>query len=170
MKKRVAPYLRRAADVAPLRVKSMQKFRRIAAGLAGAGLLVAMASSVQAAPPVGLGLTAQSLESTEWRNPKNSVHIRAEACGDNLCGTINWASDKAIADARRGGNANLVGTRIFREFQRGANGTWRGKLYVPDMQKTFSGTIQFPDSNTMVGTGCVMLGLICKSQTWTRVR
>lgn len=146
-----------------------QLFRRIATGLIGVGLLATPAIA-PAAPGGSGGMTAQSLAATEWRNPKNSVHIRAEACGDKLCGTISWASDKALADAKRGGDSDLVGTKIFREFKRDDGGTWHGKVYVPDIQKTFAGTINFTDSNTMVGKGCVVFGLICKAQTWTRIR
>lgn len=113
-----------------------------------------------AAPPVA----------TEWRNPSNSVHIRIDKCDGKLCGTVTWASAKAQADARRGGTANLVGTRLFRDLEPAGTSKWKGKVFVPDIRKTFSGTLNFADSNTMVGKGCVLFGVICKSQTWTRVR
>jgi uncharacterized protein (DUF2147 family) len=143
-------------------------FLRAALGLVGSGLLV---SAAPPAPVVARAvMTVDSLAATEWRNPKDSVHIRATKCGANLCGNISWASPKAIADARRGGENNLVGTRIFRDFRRDAKGTFHGKVYVPDLQQTFQGTLSFTDENTMVGKGCVVLGLICKSQTWTRIR
>ena len=107
---------------------------------------------------------------TEWRNPSNSVHVRIDKCDGQLCGTVTWASAKAQADARRGGTQNLVGTRLFRDLEPAGAGKWRGKVFVPDIQRTFSGTISFVDPNTMVGKGCVLFGIICKSQTWSRVR
>jgi uncharacterized protein (DUF2147 family) len=109
------------------------------------------------------------VEASEWRNPRNSVHIRAHRCGESLCGTISWASDKAQADARKKGVTNLVGTQIFRNFQPAGTGTWKGKVYVPDMGRTFSGTLAF-SGDTMVGKGCVAFGLLCKAQTWSRLR
>jgi len=51
-----------------------------------------------------------------WKNPSGSVHVRAEPCGDKMCGTVVWANDKAIADARRGGTDNLIGLQLFRGF------------------------------------------------------
>jgi uncharacterized protein (DUF2147 family) len=107
---------------------------------------------------------------TEWRNPGNSVHVRIDKCGDRLCGTVTWANAKAQADARKGGTENLVGTRLFRDLEPAGTGKWRGKVFVPDIRKTFSGTISFTDPETMVGKGCVLFGVICKSQAWKRVR
>lgn len=112
---------------------------------------------------------AQQLPDTVWRNPKDSVHVRMHACGEAMCGTVIWASDKAMADARRGGHANLVGMELFRNFKRDAKDVWHGKVFVPDINKTFSGTLQRTDDNTLAGKGCVLGGLICKAQTWIRV-
>ena len=106
---------------------------------------------------------------TEWRNPSNSVHVRIDKCDGQLCGTVTWASAKAQADARKGGTENLVGTRLFRDLTPAGAGKWRGKVFVPDIRKTFSGTITFADSDTMIGKGCVLFGVICKSQTWKRL-
>jgi uncharacterized protein (DUF2147 family) len=104
-----------------------------------------------------------------WRNPGGSVHLRSHRCGDKLCGTVVWASDKAIADARRGGTESLVGTRIFRDFHLVRDGVWRGRVFVPDIRRTFSGTITFVDADHMIGRGCLLPGLGCRSQTWTRL-
>ena len=106
---------------------------------------------------------------TEWRNPSNSVHVRIDRCDGRLCGTVTWASAKAQADARKGGTQNLIGTRLFRDLEPAGVGKWRGKVFVPDIRRTFSGTISFADPNTMVGKGCVLFGVICKSQTWKRI-
>ena len=106
---------------------------------------------------------------SEWRNPSNSVHVRIDQCGGAVCGTVTWASDKAIADAKRGGTTNLIGTRLFRDLKPAGPGKWSGKVFVPDIRQTFSGTIQFQDGK-MLGKGCVLFGIICKEQTWSRVR
>ncbi|WP_010127815.1 DUF2147 domain-containing protein [Sphingomonas sp. KC8] len=104
-----------------------------------------------------------------WRNPKNSVHVRSHPCGASMCGTVVWANDKAKADAARGGTDNLVGLQLFRSFTRDRHGNWRGKVFVPDINKTFSGTITVIDANTITGSGCLIGRVGCKSQTWTRI-
>ncbi|MBB5711157.1 DUF2147 domain-containing protein [Sphingomonas xinjiangensis] len=116
---------------------------------------------LQAAPP--------ELSQTVWQNPRNSVHVRFEPCGAQLCGTVIWASDKAIADAARGSSQPLVGTRIFRDFRPAQAGVWRGRVYVPDLATTFSGRITV-EGDRLIGRGCLIAGLGCKSQTWSRVR
>ncbi len=107
---------------------------------------------------------------SEWRNPIDSVQIRLDRCDGALCGTVTWASPKAIADAKRGGTDQLVGTRLFRNLQPAGDGAWKGKVFVPDIRKTFAGTIEFKDGDKMLGKGCVLFGLVCKAQTWSRVK
>ncbi|WP_084582478.1 DUF2147 domain-containing protein [Sphingomonas azotifigens] len=106
-----------------------------------------------------------------WRNPSNSVHVRAEPCGaDSMCATVIWASDKAKADAQRGGTKQLIGTQLFQNFKIVRAGLWKGTVFVPDINQRFSGTVTVVDENTIVGKGCALLGAVCKAQTWTRVR
>ncbi|MDG2533604.1 DUF2147 domain-containing protein [Sphingomonas sp. HITSZ_GF] len=105
-----------------------------------------------------------------WANPHNSVHVRYEKCGKGaLCGTVVWASDKAKADAKRGGTDELVGTQIFRNLYKDGPNRWKGKVFVPDIRKTFAGTVTI-EGDKMVGRGCLVLGVGCKSQTWTRIQ
>lgn len=126
----------------------------------------AMAVTPLAATASGKGISA--LVQSEWRNPSNSVHIRLTPCGgDRMCGTVIWASEKARADARKGGTDKLVGADLFREFRRVGPGQFKGKVFVPDMNRTFSGHMRI-EGDSMIGKGCV-LGIICKSQTWTRI-
>jgi uncharacterized protein (DUF2147 family) len=113
-------------------------------------------------------LSPDPLAGTTWRNPRDSVHVRFEACGTELCGTVTWASDKAVADAAKGSKRPLVGTRIFRDFRQVRPDRWKGKVYVPDINLTFNGTVTLV-GDTLVGRGCLFAGIGCKSQTWQRV-
>lgn len=104
-----------------------------------------------------------------WRNPSDSVRIRVHPCGRTMCGTVVWASDKAKADALRGGTASLVGNQLFRDFSEEREGVWRGRVFVPDIGKTFSGTVTVLDPNRLEGRGCLIGKVGCKSQIWVRV-
>jgi len=104
-----------------------------------------------------------------WRNPKDTVRVRSRHCGDRMCGTVIWASDKAKADAARGGHPDLIGMDLFKDFRRDNKGLWHGRVFVPDINKTFTGTITVLNPNTIKGTGCLVGGVFCKSQVWTRV-
>lgn len=123
--------------------------------------LAAACSAAEAAP------TDQSFG--VWRNPQDSVHVRAEPCGDRMCGVVVWANDKARADAARGGTVQLVGATLFKEFRLEKQGVWRGKVFVPDIGKTFSGTIEVIDGDHLKGSGCLVGRVGCRSQIWTRL-
>lgn len=105
-----------------------------------------------------------------FRNPQNSVHVSIHPCGQNRCGTVVWANAKAKRDSARGGTHNLVGTELFREFREISPKVWKGKVFVPDLNKVFSGTGTIKDQNTIVARGCLIGNFGCLSQTWTRVR
>jgi uncharacterized protein (DUF2147 family) len=126
-----------------------------------AAFIIASPASAQAAD---IGSVAG-----DWRNAKNTVHIRAYPCGSKVCGVVVWAAPKAEADARRGGTTQLKGTQVFREFVPEGGGSWKGKVYVPDLARTFSGKLRVTADDKLVGKGCVLGGLICKSTTWLRV-
>lgn len=111
-----------------------------------------------------------SRDDSVWRNPKNSVHLRVHPCSESRCGTVVWANAKAKADSARGGTPNLVGTELFRDFKEISPKVWRGKVFVPDLNRVFIGTATVKDSNTLVARGCLVGKLGCKSQTWTRLK
>jgi uncharacterized protein (DUF2147 family) len=104
------------------------------------------------------------------RNPQNSVHVRIHPCGKTRCGTVVWANAKAKADSARGGTPNLVGTELFREFSEVSPKVWKGKVFVPDVNRVFSGTGTVKDKDTIVARGCLIGSMGCKSQVWTRVK
>ena len=104
------------------------------------------------------------------RNPQNSVHVRIHPCGKTRCGTVVWANAKAKADSARGGTPNLVGTELFREFREVSPKVWKGKVFVPDVNRVFTGTGTVKDKDTILARGCLLGSIGCKSEVWTRVK
>ena len=104
------------------------------------------------------------------RNPQNSVHVRIHPCGKTRCGTVVWANAKAKADSARGGTPNLVGTELFREFREVSPKVWKGKVFVPDINRVFTGTGTIKDKDTIVARGCLLGKIGCKSEVWKRVK
>ena len=137
--------------------------KKILTGAAAAlAALSAVGAAVEAASP------AQPLTGV-WRNPKNSVRVRIEPCGANVCGTVIWANERARAKSQRAGTATLVGTQLFQAFRQTGPGAWSGRVFVPDRGRTYSGTLRSAGPNTVVASGCLVGRFLCKSQTWTRV-
>ncbi|KTT69289.1 DUF2147 domain-containing protein [Sphingomonas endophytica] len=106
-----------------------------------------------------------------WRNAADSVRIRVERCrgAPGMCGTVIAASDRAKADAAAGGTDRLVGTPLFRGFERDEDGAWAGTVFVPDIGTEVEGTLHLEGRNTLVAEGCLFAGFGCKEQRWTRV-
>ena len=106
-----------------------------------------------------------------WRNASDSVRIRVAPCRGEpgMCGTVVSASDKAKDDAAAGGTERLVGTPLFRGFERDGDGTWAGTVFVPDIGREVDGTLQLDGRNTLIAQGCLFAGFGCKEQRWTRV-
>ena len=130
---------------------------------------VVLAAAVFAGPAAWAQGTADSLSGGVWRNPKNSVHVDIRPCGDAICGYVVWASPKAQADAKKGGTDKLIGLQVLRNFTQVKPGSWKGRVYVPDLNATFSGTADLMDAGTLKARGCLFAGIGCKTQLWKKV-
>ena len=45
----------------------------------------------------------------------------------------------------------------------------RGKVFVPDLDMTLSGSATLSDPNSLRAKGCLIGRVLCKSQVWTRI-
>lgn len=104
-----------------------------------------------------------------WINPRGSVVVETQICGAYLCGRVSWASAEALKDASDAGIRSLIGIELLQNYSRANSGIWRGHVYVPDMGRTFQSTIAVQDERNLRISGCILGGLICKSQIWRRV-
>ncbi|OYU14894.1 MAG: hypothetical protein CFE37_08385 [Alphaproteobacteria bacterium PA4] len=108
-----------------------------------------------------------------FRNPSGSVHVRLADCGKQLCGTIVKADAKARADAARAGQTKLIGLQLFRNLlpvatEKGAPRRWEGQVYIPDKDRTVSGSAEL-NGRTLTVKGCLLGDALCKAQDWVRV-
>lgn len=133
-----------------------------ALSIAMAGLLAASSATAQVSP---LGARAFGI----WRNPHDTVHVEIKPCGVQACGYVVWATEKAKADARKGGTANLIGLQLLRDMSLDKTGAWRGRVFVPDLNMTFSGLAEPVNATTLRARGCLIGGIACKTQLWTRI-
>lgn len=104
-----------------------------------------------------------------WSNPKGSVIVAIGPCGERACGRVAWASEKAIADARKGGTASLLGTALLQDIVPQGATSWRARLFVPDLNRTSKVRLRLLDQNMLEVTGCALGRVICKSQVWKRL-
>ena len=102
----------------------------------------------------------------QWVNERSSAIVRIADCPSGLCGTIVWSTPLAQRDAGRGGNSALNGTDVMFGFVAASERMWRGRLFVPDLNRTVTATIELQDNGMLKVKGCELGGLLCKSQRW----
>lgn len=130
---------------------------------AGAGMTTAPARAGTVSAPLPVLGT--------WSNPKATLAVRTAPCaaGGRLCGAIVWAGAKAVADAKEAGVTQLVGTQLLQGYRQVGAGSWSGRVFIPDMGRSFSSRIRQTRPDELTISGCLIGGLFCRSQTWRRV-
>jgi uncharacterized protein (DUF2147 family) len=122
--------------------------------------LLAMASGPAAA-------SAKSPIEGLWKNGKMEVVIAP--CGRNLCGTVVKASPIQQRKAERGSGTDLIGATLIKDIEKTGPNSYRASVFVADRNMHARGSIRQVSANELKVRGCV-LGVICKSKTWERVR
>jgi uncharacterized protein (DUF2147 family) len=132
--------------------------------LVSAGLVVA--SLVAAGAPA----LAQDPSGT-WLSQSGDTRVRIARCGTAYCGTIvavrsNLKDENNPNPALR--TRSLVELQMISGLQAAGEGAWSGSLYNYTDGKTYSGKMRLVSPTALELSGCVM-GVICRSQTWSRV-
>lgn len=128
-------------------------------------LAILLAAALAAVPA---SAAAQSPLEGTWTNPKGSVTVRIAPCGEQLCGRVVNASAKAKRDAAEGGTRNLVGTTILSGIAPAGTNKWRGRAFMPKVNRHAMANLSLAGRNKLNVQGC-LLSVLCKSQTWSRV-
>jgi uncharacterized protein (DUF2147 family) len=141
--------------------------------LSAIAFLIAGASAIvpaYAADPLGTWFTAE-----------NKGQVKISNCGDALCGTLVWLkepndpetgkpkTDKENADASKRSRP-LIGVQIVLSMKpSGTPDQWKGEVYNSRDGNTYTGYFTVTGPDTAELKGCAM-GIICKSETWTRAK
>jgi len=100
-----------------------------------------------------------------WRSPGGNTIIDIAPCGNELCGTVAWASDKAKQDARKGTD-QLIGTQLLTDLEEKKTGRWQGKIFIPDRNMRATAKLQLVGPAQLKVSGCTAR-VLCHSQIWT---
>jgi uncharacterized protein (DUF2147 family) len=147
----------------------MEIFRTTAIVAASAIALALIAiAPARAADPVGTWLTGDK---------KGKVKI--VNCGGAICGNLTWLAepndpetkqpktDKNNKDSGKQGRP-LLGVPIVLSMKPAGGDKWEGQVYNAEDGGIYTGSFTMSGASTAQLKGCVMGGLLCKSQTWTR--
>jgi uncharacterized protein (DUF2147 family) len=124
-------------------------------------LALIAALAIQAAEPTA----SSSIEGT-WRSPGGNTIITIAPCSGAPCGTVAWATDKAKKDASKT-TAQLVGTALLTNLEQRKDGSWLGKLFIPDRNMRVTAKIQSVGTGQLKVSGCAAGKALCKAQVWT---
>jgi len=119
---------------------------------------------------LGLPAQAQSPDpSGTWLTQSGDTRVRIAKCGTALCGIIvssTYQKDTNNADPKLR-ERSMVGVQMISDIRPSSDG-FSGQLYNPQDGKTYTGKLKVMSPNTLQLSGCVLGGLICRSQTWTK--
>jgi uncharacterized protein (DUF2147 family) len=111
------------------------------------------------------GAAQNSVDGT-WRSPGGNSIMKIESCGSAPCGTVVWASEKAKKDSAKTTN-QLVGTQLLTNLEQRKDGSWLGKLFIPDKNMRVTAKLQRIASDKLKVSGCAMGKAMCKADMWT---
>lgn len=93
-------------------------------------------------------------------------HVKIAACGAAFCGTLVKAFDETGTPRE----SEHVGRQIVWDMVAEGEGAYDGgQVWAPDRDKTYVAKMSLAGDVLSV-SGCVMGGLICRAQDWTRVK
>jgi uncharacterized protein (DUF2147 family) len=143
---------------------------RVTAAFAGSAITLAliMITPARAADPFGT-----------WMTEDQKGKIKIVDCGGALCGTLVWMKvpidpethrpklDKNNKDASKQSRP-LLNVPIVLGMKPVGGDKWEGQVYNAEDGNNYSGSFTMTGPNSAVLKGCIMGGLLCKGQTWTR--
>lgn len=92
------------------------------------------------------------------------AHVQVAPCGAGFCGTIV----KSFNAQGEYASPN-VGKQLIRNMAPQGNGKYEGQVWRPSNNKIYGGKLTL-SGNSLKMQGCIAGGLLCSSQTWSRVR
>lgn len=132
----------------------MLKLKKLALATCTASLLVLASTNAMAADAKGIWITEKS-------DKGSSMAVEIFDCDGKLCG-------KAI-DVFDAPNRDSVGLEIIKNMEMKSDTDYnKGKIYAPDTKKWYKSKMSLESDDTLKVSGCLLGGLICRSQTWTR--
>ena len=103
---------------------------------------------------------AQSSPFGTWTRPSTGTQVNFYDCGGKLCAKIT-----GVKDATKKGD---VGKVIMSGADKSGDNTWKGSLLSTEDGQTYNGVVTLEGPKALNLKGCVLGGLVCKGETWTK--
>jgi uncharacterized protein (DUF2147 family) len=107
----------------------------------------------------------------EWITEGGEGRVQIRSCGHALCGVIAAASpdetDRHNPDAGKR-DRPLLKLLVLIDMKPTKKDRWEGQTYNPKSGNTYSSNMTLKSGDVLRVEGCVLGGLFCGGQTWTR--
>jgi uncharacterized protein (DUF2147 family) len=114
----------------------------------------------------------------KWLTEEGKGQVLMEDCGGKVCGKIVWLKEPNDKDGKPQADVlnedpslrgrPVVGIKLTEMAPEGD--VWKGTIYNPEDGKTYKGEVKLQPDGTLLVKGCVLGGILCDDQTWTRVQ
>lgn len=95
-----------------------------------------------------------------WARGDGNTRVKIAPCGAKICATNTWIRNRST---------EKVGHVLVMKVKKIAAGLWKGSAYDPQRKLTISMQMKVR-RRSMITSGCVIAGLLCKSTNWTRLK
>lgn len=151
-------------------------------------LAPAIAIVAMGMPTLAAGAVTQI--SGVWRTERSS-EVTIKRCGDTICGYITKIAVPPKLYKKNKDQIDRLGAQNLKDYfnkdpklrERPMKGLqilslewladdkeFRGKIYNPQDGNTYTGIVEITSNNTLKLTGCGFFDMICRSESWARVR
>lgn len=95
----------------------------------------------------------------EWKTQDGAANIAIRTCGGNLCGYVSWAKE----------GSSFVGREVLVNMKP-SGAIWSGTVVNVASGQKYAARMSLQSSETLKIEGCVLGGMICGGQHWSRVK
>jgi uncharacterized protein (DUF2147 family) len=113
-------------------------------------LATAAALAMVSSPPKPLG---------EWKIADGTANVRIQNCGPDLCGFVSWAKE----------SSSTLGREVLIDMKPNGH-SWFGTAVNVVNGEQYTAHMSLEGAATLKVEGCIIGGMICGGQEWSRVR
>jgi uncharacterized protein (DUF2147 family) len=95
----------------------------------------------------------------EWKIADGTANVAIRACGTNLCGFVSWAKESSAT----------LGRQVLIDMKPDGHSWFGTAVNVVDGEQ-YTARMSLEGGHTLKVEGCVVGGMICGGQDWSRVR
>jgi uncharacterized protein (DUF2147 family) len=109
----------------------------------------------------------------DWRVEDGSANIRIVKCGESVWGVVGWeqtpgGTDNENPDPTKRSRPTL-GMPILLDMKPAPDAKWAGEIYNAKNGKIYKASVRLTPTGGLRVEGCVLGGLFCGGEVWTRV-